>query len=119
MRRFDDFSNCGAVAEVVAVKLHDDDDSAVRANTCESGIRERFAYKPCKPIDLYIVLASVVALVVIGWVFAKYCSDVRINYETMEYEVAFNVKMFAAFLIAALAEVGGYVYYCYYEFTHQ
>ena len=119
MRRFDDFSNCGAAAEVVEVKLHDVDDSVVRANMCESGIGERFVHKPCKPIDLYIVLASAVALVVIGWVFAKYCPDVRINYETMECEAVFNVKMFAAFLIAALAEVGGYIYYCYYEFTHQ
>ena len=118
MRRFDDFSNCGAVAEVVAVKLHDDDDSAVRANTCESGIREHFTRKSYRPIDLYIVLASAVALVVLGWIFAKYCPDVRINYETMEYEVAFNVKIFVAFLLAALAEVGGYAYYCYYELTH-
>jgi hypothetical protein len=118
MRYFDDLSNCGAVAEVVTVKLHDDDDSVVRANTCESGIREHFVYKPCRPIDLYIVLASAVALVVFGWIFAKYCPDVRINYETMECEAVFNVRMFVTFLLAALAEVGGYAYYCYYELTH-
>lgn len=116
MRHFDDLCNCGA-AEVVEVKLHDDDDNAVRANMCESGIRERFVYKSYRPIDLYIILASAVALVVFGWVSAKYCPDVRINYETMECEAVFNVKLFVTSLLAALAEVCGYAYYCYYELT--
>ena len=68
--------------------------------------------------SLCLVLASALVLVVIGWAFAKYCPDVRINYETMECEAVFNVKLFAAFLLAALVEVGSYIYYCYYEFTH-
>lgn len=117
MRYFNDFCNCGAAAEVSAVKLHDDDDNAVRANMCESGIGERFVYKSYRPIGLYIILASAVALVVFGWMFAKYCPDVRINYETMECEAVFNVKLFVTFLLAAFAEVGGYAYYCYYELT--
>lgn len=111
-----DLCNCGAAVEVEA-KLHDD--SVVRANICESDIGERTVHKPHRPIGLYIVLASAAVLVAIGWAFAKYCPDVRINYETMQYEAVFNVKVFVAFTLAALAEVGGYIYYCYYEYTHQ